>query len=314
MRIVYFGGDVFAVPTLMKLVDSGHQVLGVVTPAGKGVSNSAPHVNPIQVEAEKFDLPVYDYDVTQLSEVLRKIHDLKADLGITASFGEEFLEPFKSAFSAGFIGTHPSLLPKYRGPSAISWAILNNERKTGVTVFRITDQPYAGQVIVQRETMIRPNENWTDLHFRLARIACDAIDAALNILDQVLNSPGEPQDESQATLAPELKESDGYLRFDEPAEVIALRCRAMWPRPGTSCRYISENGEVEHIQIVRATAEPGVFEFPPGTITSEFKVTTAEGLLQIQEMKPAKGKVRSWQQFIKERRVSPGERFEPIPR
>ena len=88
----------------------------------------------------------------------------------------------------------------------------------------------------------------------------------------------------------------------------------MWPRPGTSCRYISENGEVEHIQIVRATAEPGVFEFPPGTITSEFKVTTAEGLLQIQEMKPAKGKVRSWQQFIKERRVSPGERFEPIPR
>ena len=110
------------------------------------------------------------------------------------------------------------------------------------------------------------------------------------------------------------KESEGYLRFDEPAEVIALRCRAMWPRPRTFCRYISENGEVEHLQIVRATAKPGVFEFPPGTITSEFKVTTAEGLLQIHELKPAKGRIKSWQVFITERPVSPGERFEPIPR
>jgi methionyl-tRNA formyltransferase len=111
-----------------------------------------------------------------------------------------------------------------------------------------------------------------------------------------------------------LKESDAYLRFDEPAEVIALRCRAMWPRPGTLCRYINGNGEVEHLQIVRATAETGVFDLPPGTITSEFKVATAEGLVRIHELKPARSRVMSWQEFIRERAVSPGERLEQIPR
>jgi len=313
MRIAYFGQDEFAVPTLMKLVNSDHEVVGVVTSASRGTSNGALRANPVQVEAEKFDLPVYYIDVTDASKVLKEMNNLKADLGIVAPFAD-FPDELVVEFSGGCIGIHPSLLPKYRGPVPISWAILNNERKTGVTVFRMTDQPHAGPVLVQRETMIRPDENWTDLHFRLGRIACDAIDAALKVLDQDLHHPGEPQDESQATLAPELKETDGYLRFDEPAEVIALRCRAMWPRPGTLCRHVSENGEVEHLQIVRATAEPGLFEFPPGTITSEFKVTTAEGLLQIHELKPAKGRIRSWQEFIKERPVSPGDRFEPIPR
>jgi methionyl-tRNA formyltransferase len=230
MRIVYFGQDEFAVPSLMKLVNSDHEVLSVVTTASSGTSNGAPRANPVRVEAEKSALPVYNYDVTDPSEVLGEIRRIESDLGIVARFGEEFSETLRRAFSAGFIGIHPSLLPKFRGPAPISWAILKNERKTGVTVFRITDQPYAGPVLVQRETMIRPDENWTDLHFRLARIACDAIDAALKILEKDLHFAGVPQDEPEASWAPELKESDGYLRFDEPAEVIALQCRAMWPR------------------------------------------------------------------------------------
>ena len=168
MRIVYFGGDEFAVPTLMKLVNSDHEVLGVVAPPRRGISNGVPPVNPVQLEAGKFGLPVYSYEADDPSKVLSAIINLKADLGVFATLGEEPWEPFTRAFSAGCIGIHPSLLPKYRGPAPISWAILNNEKKTGVTVFRITDKPYAGQVIVQRETMIRPNENWTDLHFRHA--------------------------------------------------------------------------------------------------------------------------------------------------
>jgi methionyl-tRNA formyltransferase len=213
----------------MKLVNSDHEVLGVVAPPRRGISNGVPPVNPVQLEAGKFGLPVYSYEADDPSKVLSAIINLKADLGIIATLGGEPWEPFTRAFSAGCIGIHPSLLPKYRGPAPISWAILNNEKKTGVTVFRITDKPCAGPLLVQRETMIRPDENWMDLHYRLARIACDAIDAALKTLE--LHSPyaGVEQDESQATWAPELKESDAYLRFDEPAEVIALRCRAMCP-------------------------------------------------------------------------------------
>jgi methionyl-tRNA formyltransferase len=314
MRIVYFASDEFAVPTLMKLLNSDHEVLGVVTRPSKGTSKASVPANPVAIEAEEWNLPVYVYDKTAGSNVLKEIQHLKGELGIAAAFEEEVTEPLRRIFPGGCVGIHPSLLPQYRGLSPINWAILNGERKTGVTVFRMTDHPYAGPVLVQRETMILPDEIWTELHFRVARIACDAIDAALKILNQDLHYAGIPQDESEASWTTELKESDGYLRFDEPAEAIALRCRAMWPRPGTLCRYISKKGEVEHFQIVRAKAEHGSLQLSPGTISPDFKVATADGLLQIQEVKPAKGRVVDWQEFVQERRVSPGERLETIPR
>jgi methionyl-tRNA formyltransferase len=314
MRIVYFGWDEFGVPVLMSLANRDHEIPGVVTPAGSGASKTAVRTNPVEVEPEELALPVYNYQAADASEVAKEVGSLKAEVGIVAALGEELPDPFRRTFSAGCIGIHPSLLPKYRGRSPISWSILNGEMKTGVTVYRIADRPYAGPILVQRETMILPGETWTELHFRLARIACDAIDAALKTLALNPHFAGEAQDESKASPAPELKEIDGYLRFDEPAEMIALRCRAMWPKPGTLCRYVSKNGEVEHLQIVRATAERGTIQLLPGTITSEFKVATTEGFLQIQEIQPAKERVRSWQEFIRESRVSPGERFEPVPR
>jgi methionyl-tRNA formyltransferase len=305
MRIIYFGREDFAVPTLMSLMNSDHKVLCVVT-----LSKAAVRPNPVEIEANKFDLPIYDY---KASDITRKIRRLKADIGIVADLGEELPNSLRSAFPCGCIKIHPSLLPKYRGASPITWAILGGETKTGVSVFRITDKEYAGPIFVQRETMIRPDEIWTELHFRLARIACDAVRETLNRLSMDPGFAGEEQNEQEATIAPELKESEGYLHFDEPAEAIALRCRAMWPIPGTLCRYISRNGEVEHLQIIRAIAEQGSFQLPPGTITTEFKVATAEGLLQIQELQPAKSRVSTWQDFTRERNVSPGERLEAIP-
>jgi methionyl-tRNA formyltransferase len=224
---------------------------------------------------------------------------------------------FNSAFPSNKIDNLAPcyiLLPKYRGPSPIAWAILKGEKKTGVTVFRITDQPYAGPVLVQRETMIPSDEIWFELHYRLARVACDAIDAALKTLDQDAHFAGEPQDESQATWAPELAATDGYLCFDESAEAIALRCRATWPWPGALSRYVNKKGETENLKIVRARAGAASIQVPPGTITSGFKIATADGELEIQHLELSDRRVIPWQDFVKQRQVSPGDRFEPVAR
>jgi len=314
MRIIYFGWDDFGVPPLISLANSDHEVLAVVTKASAGAYRTAIHTNPLEAEAADLALPLFHYGGADASEVAEKMGLLKADLGIAATLDEELPQPFRRVFSGGFIGIHPSLLPKYRGRAPISWAILNGETKTGVTVFRITDRPYAGPILAQRETMIRSGEIWVELNFRLARIACDAVKGALKKLDQDPHFAGEEQNEAEASPAPELNESDGCLRFDEPAEKVALRCRAMWPRPGTLCRYAAEKGEAEPLHIVRATAEHGNVQLSPGTITPQFKVATTEGLLQIQAVKPAKNPVMSWEDFTRERRVSPGDRLEPIQR
>jgi len=314
MRIVYFGWDEFAVPTLMKLANSIHEVVAVVTRLHQAGQNGFLSKSPVAVQAKKHALPVLVPENLTTTDLIDKVKNLKADLGIVAGSGEELPEPMRTAFGGGCIGIHPSLLPKYRGPSPIAWAILKGEKKTGVTVFRVTDQPSAGPVLVQRETMIRPDEIWFELHYRLARIACDAIDAALKTMNEDLHFAGVPQDESQATLAPELEEADCFFRFDESAQTIALKCRATWPWPGALSRYVNKKGEAENLKILRATAGAANVQVPPGTVTSEFRIATADGELEIQELALLDGRVIAWQDFVKQRQVSPGDRFESVGR
>jgi methionyl-tRNA formyltransferase len=313
MRIVYFGWDEFAVPALMKLADSDHEVVADVTRVHELMRNGLLSKSPIPIQAKKHNFPVLVNENPNTPELTEKLNDLKADLGIVAS-GQELSEPLRNAFTGGCIGIHPSLLPKYRGPSPIAWAILKGEKKTGVTVFRLTDQPYAGPVLVQRETMIPADEIWFELHYRLARVACDAIDAALKILSQDLQNLGMPQDESTATWAPELGEADCFLRFDESAEAIALKCRATWPWPRALTRYVNNEGDVEELKILRARALPGNVQLPPGTVTSELEIATTDGVLEIQQLVLSDGHLITWQDFVKRRRVSPGDRFESVAR
>lgn len=315
MRIVYFGWDEFAVPTLMKLANSDHEVVAVVTRPNEVTRDGVLFRSPVAIQAEKHGFPVLSFDNPNTPELIEEVKKLKADLGIVAASGPELSEPLRNAFGGGCVGIHPSLLPRYRGPSPIARAILNGEKKTGVTVFRITDQPYGGPVLVQRETMIPPDEIWFELHYRLARVACDAINAALKTLNQDLHFSGEPQDEAQATWAPELSETEGFLCFDDAsAETIALRCRATWPWPGVLLRYVNKKGETENLKIVRARARSANVQVPPGTVTSELKIATADGELEIQQLELSDRRVLAWQDFVKQRQVLPGDRFEPVAR
>jgi len=314
MRIVYFGWGEFAVPTLMKLANSIHEVVAVVTRLHKAGQNSFLSKSPVAVQAKKHALPVLVSENPITPDLIDKIKNLKADLGIVAGSGEELSEGVWNAFGGGCIGIHPSLLPKYRGPSPINWAILKGEKKTGVTVFRVTDRPYAGPVLVQRETMIRPDEILFELDYRLARIACDGIDAALKILNEDIHYAGVPQDESQATSAPELEETDCFVRFDESARTIALKCRASWPWSSAFSKYVNKKGAAENLRILRATAGAADIQLPPGTVTSELKIATADGELEIQQLALLDGRVIAWQDFVKQRQVSPGDRFESVIR
>ena len=148
----------------------------------------------------------------------------------------------------------------------------------------------------------------------MARIACDGIDAALKILNEDIHYVGVPQDESQATPAPELEETDCFVRFDESARTIALKCRASWPWSSAFSKYVNKKGAAENLRILRATAGAADIQLPPGTVTSELKIATADGELEIQQLALLDGRVIAWQDFVKQRQVSPGDRFEPVAR
>jgi methionyl-tRNA formyltransferase len=313
MRVVYFGSGEFAVPSLWWLINSEHEIALVVTqpdrPAGRGQREVS---TPVARKALEHELPVERSEDVNTAAFVERIAALKADLGIVVAFGQKLAAPLREAFRMECVNLHASLLPRFRGAGPIAAAILAGERKTGVSSFRLVGRMDAGPVLVQRETMIGPTETAGELHDRLSGIACDALDATLRLLADDPHSPGEPQDESQASRAPKLSRTDGYLRFDEPAEQIARRCRAMWPWPGARCWYATANDVREEIIISTATAVPHGTTEPPGTLTPVLTVATSEGSLEIHALQPAGKRLMGWQDFVNGRRVQPGDRLEPM--
>lgn len=313
MRVVYFGSGEFAVPTLRWLINNPHEIAAVVTqpdrPAGRG---KKPTPTPVAKIAEAHGLIVHKVENANDPTFVSGIKLLEADLGIVAAFGQKLHLPLREAFRGECVNIHSSLLPKYRGAAPINWAILKGETKTGVSVFRLMDRMDAGPVLIRRETAIGLTETAEELHDRLAGIACDAIGATLRLLEQDPHAPGEPQDESLVTQAPKLTKTDGALRFDEPAEQIAIRCRAMWSWPGARCVYRSGDGRTEEVTIATASALPTQAGDPPGTITPLLTVATGQGTLEIHGLKPAGKRTMAWQDFVNGRHVRPGDRFESM--
>ena len=120
------------------------------------------------------------------------------------------------------------------------------------------------------------------------------------------------QDEARVTYAPKLRTVDGCVRFDEPAELIARKCRAFWPWPGVRCRYLPASGKRVDVTLCAATATPTEESAAPGTVTNVLTVATGAGCIEIHSLRPAGKRLMSWQDFVNGRHVRPGDRFEPI--
>ncbi|HOA74515.1 MAG TPA: methionyl-tRNA formyltransferase [Phycisphaerae bacterium] len=314
MRVVYFGSGDFAVPTLRWLVNSRHELPLVVTqpdrPAGRG---KALQPTPVALQAAEEGVETLKCENVNTPEIVQRLADLRADIGVVAAFGQKLLEPLRSVFPLGCINLHASLLPKFRGAAPINAAILAGETKTGVTVFRLVDRMDAGPILLKRETAIGSSEVAGELHDRLAGICCDAIGAALDLLEREPGYAGEPQDESQVTIARKLKKSDGDLDFTRPAEYLARQTRAMWPWPAARCRYVPANGgKPVELAVITATAVPVDAAEAPGTITSVLTVATGQGTLEIHSVQPAGSRAMTWQAFVNGRHVRPGDRLEKI--
>ncbi len=315
MRVVYFGSGDFAVPPLRALVNSRHEVLLVVTqpdrPAGRG---KVLQPTPTAEQAEEDGLPLLKCEDVNAPAVVEQLISLKADIGVVAAFGQKMSEPVRSAFTEGCINLHASLLPKHRGASPISAAILAGDTLTGVSVFRLVDRMDAGPVLLTRQTSILSTETTGELHDRLSRVGCDAVKAAMDLLEKNPQIPGEPQDDTQTTYAKKLKKCDGFLQFTRPAEELARLVRAMSPWPGARCRYVpaAPDGKAVELTLLAATSVPTGVSAAPGTIAPMMTVATGEGTLEIQGVQPAGGRAMSWQEFVNGRHVQAGDRLESL--
>lgn len=238
MDLVFCGTPQFAVPTLERLVASGHDVRLVVTqpdrPKGRGLELVAP---PVKQTAERFGIPVYQPEKIKTNEELRgKLENILPDAIIVVGYGRIIPSWMLQLPKYGNINLHASLLPKYRGAAPIQWAIAGGESITGVTTMRIDEGLDTGDILLQKEMAITAEDTSVTLAPRLAAIGAELMIETLHGLQSGSLRP-QKQDDSQATLAPVLKKEDGKMDFSRNAQEIYSRFRGFQPWPGAFTRF-----------------------------------------------------------------------------
>src|SRR5437016_8832779 len=219
--LIFCGSPQFAVPTLERLVDGGFAVDLVVTqpdrPRGRGMEMA---FSPIKQRARELGLPVTQPDRIKNNEEFRtQLANLKPDAIIVVGYGRIIPQWMIDLPPLGNINLHASLLPKYRGAAPIQWAIASGETVTGVTTMRIDAGLDTGDILLQKDIPIAPEDNAEILAPRMAAIGAELMVETLHGLKSGTIHP-KPQDNSQATLAPLLKQEDGRIDINQTEPAI----------------------------------------------------------------------------------------------
>lgn len=232
MKIVFMGSPDFAIPSLERLHESGHEIAAVVSNAdkrrGRGAGSS-----PTAVKKRALEL---DYPVIEAGEDLRDpgfeedLRALDADLFVIVAF-RILPAPVLKIPPRGVVNLHASLLPKYRGAAPIHWAIINGEEDTGCTVFFVEEKVDTGRILLQRSTPIGPDETTGDLYGRLRTMGADLLAEGIDRIEKGDYTLTE-QDESRATPAPKLFTEDCRIDFSRPCREVHNRIRGLSPVPG----------------------------------------------------------------------------------
>jgi methionyl-tRNA formyltransferase len=269
LDLIFCGTPSFAVPTLEKLVASGHRVHLVVTqpdrPKGRGLELVA---SPVKQSALTLNLPITQPEKIKTNEEFRaQLSAIKPDAIIVVGYGRIIPQWMLDLPPLGNINLHASLLPKYRGAAPIQWAIANGDSVTGNTTMRIDAGLDTGDILLQQELPIAPDDTSETLAPRLAAAGADLMIETLRGLQAGTIHP-RPQDSAQASLAPILKKEDGQLDFARTATEIYNRLRAFQPWPGAYTKFRGKN-----LQILKA--KPTTDPVPP----SEIRVVSERLLL-----------------------------------
>ena len=234
LRIVFMGTpDLAAISLEALLAAPAVRIVAVATqpdqPKGRGLKLQP---SPVKQIAVREHLPVLQPQRARDEQFIEKLRGLKPDLIGVAAYGQILPAGILELPRFGCLNVHTSLLPKYRGAAPIQWAILNGDAETGVTIMKMNAGLDTGDIVAQVRTPILPGDNSQTLHERLGRLGAELLVKTIPAYVAGEIQP-RPQANQDATYAPKIKKSDGQIDWNQPAEAIWNRVRAMIPWPGT---------------------------------------------------------------------------------
>ena len=294
LRVVFMGSPDFAVPTLRALHQE-FQVVGVITqtdkPKGRGRKRVA---TAVKTAAQEKGLVVEEPGRLSSVETVDLLQRWKPDVIVVAAYGKILPQMILKLPPMGCVNLHASLLPRYRGASPISAAVLAGDKVTGVCTILMDEGMDSGDILLQREVTIQDDDTSGSLHDRLLEPGAALVVETLRGMMEHRIQP-KAQDHSKATYTKPLSKEDGRIDWHWEAGFIARLVRAMSPWPAA---FFSLSDET--VKVWRATSEEGHEE--PGRIVeiqrSDVLVGTGSGLLRLKEVQaPSRNRVNAGELF-----------------
>ena len=289
MRIAFLGTPDFALPSLRMLIGRGDE-LAVFTqpdrPKGRHGELTPP---PVKVMAEEYGIPVFQFEKIRLPEGVAALKAFAPELMVTAAFGQILSQENLDIPKYGCINVHGSLLPKYRGAAPIQCAVINGEKRTGVTTMLTDVGLDTGDILMMREVDIGENETAGELFDRLAVLGAEVLKSTIEAMESGTLSRTK-QDESLATKCKMIKKEQARIDFSLPAKTVHDLVRGMNPWPVAYCML---DGEMVKIYATRLS-EKRIDSTPGECVIADPRlglfVAVGDGVIEITELQFAGSK------------------------
>jgi methionyl-tRNA formyltransferase len=312
LRIVFMGTPDFAVSPLKALLDSGHNIVGVVTnpdkPAGRGRKI---HESPVKKFAVEKGLKVLQPEKFRNEDFLSELRELNADLQVVVAF-KMLPEVVWDMPKIGTINLHASLLPHYRGAAPLNWVIINGEKKTGVTTFLLKHEIDTGNIIFSESVNIRDDETVGELHDKLMDVGSKLLVKTVDAIESgnyTLTSQDSLLKGEKSKHAPKIFKEDCKLNWNNSIDDIYNLIRGLSPYPAAWSDFESESGDKINFKIYKARKEFSDSINKPGSLFSDektyLKVAVSGGYIYIDELQLAGKKRMLVQDFLRGFKIKP---------
>lgn len=317
MRIVFMGTPEFAVESLDILIKNNYNVVGVITapdkPAGRGqqIQQSA-----IKKYALEKNLKLLQPEKLKDESFITELKELKADLQFVVAF-RMLPEIVWSMPKMGTYNLHASLLPKYRGAAPINWAIINGEKESGVTTFKLKHDIDTGNILFQQKVNIEPGTTAGELHDKLMITGSELILRTVKEINKSFNDGSELnfllQEEDKVCHAPKIFKEDCLIDWSKTAVEINNRIKGLSPYPTAYAHFKNGDGSLQTIKIFNSKYQLDDPFQPNGSLLTDnknfLKVYCEDGLIEITEIQ-LQGKKRMFvTEFLRGFTIKDGAKF-----
>ncbi|MBB5235796.1 methionyl-tRNA formyltransferase [Deinococcus budaensis] len=304
-RVAFFGSPAFALPVLEAVRGQFEVVLVAAQPdkpVGRGLKLTPP---PVAARAAELGLPLAQPGKLRGNAAFEaRLRQSGADVAVTCAYGKILPASLLAVPPRGFLNTHTSLLPAYRGAAPIQWALICGETATGTTIMQTDVGMDTGPILLQEPLAIAPG--WTSLELADALSA----QAARLIVDALARLPGLtpiPQDSSRATHAPMLTKEDGFVRWADPAPAVVNRFRGVAAWPQTTAFLEGARLKLGGLRPAPGSGQPGEVLRLDG---EGLVVACGEGAVRVGTVQPEARRVMPAAVWAQAAGIMPGTRFD----